>query len=220
MKNIIEDFFKAYCSDDTNVTAVYRNVPKEMMASAVSESGWFSWTPIKGTLDYDDYKKVEQKFNVVFPKSFIEWHKTYFFLSCDCSIIRLPFSDPGKPIGEVIDELNNDMAKELIEMGLYPFGQDGNDGGPFVFDARLEVENNEFPIRFFDTGLNEVSEILFSSFPKLLECLTHFLTSNGPGGYEAIHDFFAIDPEGAGKTGVDYWLELANAMKWEYEQED
>jgi len=152
-----------------------------------------------------------RKFKVVFPESFVEWHKMYFFYDGDCSVVRLPYSVSSKPLCEIIDTVDNDLANELIKNELYPFADEGNDGGPLVFDGRITKENNEFPIRFYDHeyggDLEGLSEVIFSSFSKLLECLTHYIKEiQTRKSFEVIPEFFQIDPEGAGKTGIDYWL--------------
>jgi hypothetical protein len=47
----------------------------------------------------------------------------------------------------------------------------------------------------------------------LLECLTHFMRERkSRKEYEIVLDFFAIDPQGAGKTGVDYWLAWSRTL--------
>lgn len=213
MKNVIENFFAAFFKKD--LQGVFTpNTPKEMMASEVDEYGWFFWKPIKGALTYEDYEQVEKKFNVSFPKSFIEWHKSYFFLDGDFMFVSLPSSLPTEPLSKLTDELDYDLAKELIEMKLYPFGSDGI--YIFVFDAREDKVDNEFPIRvydhdFYDSDSPEVAlgEIVFSSFSKLLECLTYFLNDEERPIEEVIPEFFKIDPEGAGKTGRSFWMALA-----------
>lgn len=58
---------------------------------------------------------------------------------------------------------------------MYPFAAEGNDAGPLIFDGRIKVVNNEFPIRVYEQefggNLDGLSEIIFSNFSKLLECL-------------------------------------------------
>lgn len=216
-EKIINDFFKQFFNQE--LTTVFKEqTPKDMMASIVSDSGWHNWKPINGILKAIDYQGIEKKFKVKFPESFIEWHKLYFFLDCDCALLRLPHSFPNEPLKEIIDILNNDLAENLIAIKIYPFGDEGNDTGPLVFDGRKEMINNEFPIRFFDydyyDDIEGLSEIIFSSFPKLLECITYFLREvKTRKVYEIIPDFFSIDPSGAGKTGVDYWLAQAAMAK-------
>lgn len=208
----MRDFFNAYfrCS---SLSSVYIEAvtPKDMMASPVDEDGWYLWKPIKGTLVERDYYNLEQQFGIIFPKSFIKWHKQYFLLDCSCQLMGLPISSPTEPLQQIIDNLDYSLAKDLIEAKLYPFGDEGNDAGPLVFDGRYEVEDNEFPIRVYDHeyggDLEGLSEIIFSSFPKLFECFTHYIKElENRKNFEIIPDFFHIDPEGAGKTGVDYWL--------------
>ncbi|MGM9476103.1 hypothetical protein ACS5PU_06725 [Pedobacter sp. GSP4] len=143
-----------------------------MMTSPVDEEGWYIWKPIKGTLIDSDYQKVEHKFGIKFPKSFVEWHKQYFFLDCSCQLIDLPVSSPNEPLQQIIDNLDYSLAEDLIEAKLYPFGDEGNDAGPLVFDGRYEVENNEYPIRVYDHDyggdIEGLSEIIFSSFRNAL----------------------------------------------------
>jgi hypothetical protein len=216
-EKIINDFFKQFFNQE--LSAVFKEqTPKDMIASTISDSGWHNWKPINGTFTVVDYQKIETKYKVKFPESFIEWHKLYFFLDCDCSLVRLPHSFPNEPLKEIINVLNNDFAENLIAIKVYPFGDEGNDMGPLVFDGRKEMTNNEFPIRFFDYDyygdIEGLSEIIFSSFLKLLECITYFLEEVKTRKiHEIIPHFFSIDPEGAGKTGVNYWLAQANMAK-------
>ncbi|MNY56993.1 hypothetical protein D3C86_1931310 [compost metagenome] len=67
-----------------------------------------------------------------------------------------------------------------------------------------------------------MSEIIFSSFRKMLTCLTHFLTEiEKRKRFEVFADFYEIDPEGAGATGKEYWeswiaMERANFEEFGY----
>lgn len=212
MNKIINEFFITYFKY-SSFSRVYveGKTPKKMIDSSVDVEGWYTWKPITGTLNEIDYHHVEQKFGVKFPKSFIEWHKQYFFLDCSCQLFGLPVSSPNEPLQNIIDNLDYDLANELVETKLYPFGDEGNDAGPLVFDGRYEVDNHEYPIRVYDHeyggDLEGLSEIIFSSFPKLLECFTHYIRElKTRKNFEIIPDFFQIDPTGAGKTGIDYWL--------------
>ncbi|WP_333889230.1 hypothetical protein [Sphingobacterium siyangense] len=209
MTDNIEQFFNAYLTRD--VSSVYtEDVPKEMMASEVNEDGWYEWKLIPGSLSNDDYKKVAAEFGTSLPISFIEWHKRYFFADCDCSIVRLPHSLPSQPLAEITANLDWYLAEQLIPLGLIPFANEGNDTGPLVFDTRGSFETNDYPIRVYDHeydgDLDGLSEIIFSSFNKMLACLTHFLNeTNTRKNFEVIADFYTIDPNGAGSTGQSYW---------------
>jgi hypothetical protein len=103
---------------------------------------------------------------------------------------------------------------------------EGNDAGFLVFDGRLPKENNEFPIRVFDYMLEELDglgPIIFSSFSKLLACLIYYMKEiKTMPDFEIIPQFLAIDPEGAGKYGTDYWMGWANMQKdnYEYDKEN
>ncbi|WP_293304476.1 SMI1/KNR4 family protein [Pedobacter sp. UBA5917] len=213
MNEIIHNFFKAYFKySDFSLGYDEEKTPKNMINSSVNQSGYYIWKPIDGTLADEDYYSIEQKFNIKFPKSFIEWHKQYFFLDCSCQLMGLPISSPTEPLQQIIDNLDYSLAKDLIDAKLYPFGDEGNDAGPLVFDGRYEVANNEYPIRVYDHeyggDLDGLSEIIFSSFTKLLECFTHYIQElKSRKNFEIIPDFFQIDPNGAGKTGIDYWLD-------------
>lgn len=221
MKDKIEAFFKAYWKK--GMKCVYTDkVPKRMMTTSVDKDGLFEWKLFQGSLTFDDYKKVEAKFNVTFPDNFIEWHKRYFFADCDCSIIRLPHSLPTKPLEQLIDHLDWDIPERLIPLGFIPFADEGNDAGPLVFDTRNSNDKKDFPIRVYDHeyggDLDGLSEIIFSSFDKMLECLIHFLTeTKSRKRYEVIPDFYTIDPDGAGSTGKSYWYSWTQMEKANFE---
>jgi hypothetical protein len=139
---IIEEFYKTLFSSANEMRTPYRKdlTPPEMMNSPVSEDGWFTWKAIPGTLRNESYHEVERKFKVIFPESFIEWHKKYYFLNCGTNLVNLPYSYPNKPLDEVIENLDYDFAKDLIAFKLYPFASDGNDGGVWAFDGRVKLE--------------------------------------------------------------------------------
>jgi hypothetical protein len=222
MKDIINNFFDSLFKYSTHRTVYVAQItPKNMMDSSVDNTGWYTWKPIAGTLIYTDYTKVEQKFKVRFPKSFIEWHKKYFFLDGSCFIVSLPCSYPTQPLQAVIDNLDNDLSEELIAQKLYPFATDDNDIGFFVFDAREDKTDNEYPIRLYDHeyggDLDGLSEILFSSFTKLLECLTYAMENDSWPIHEKLAEFIRIDPDGAGKDGIDFWLERIAFEKENFE---
>jgi len=115
--------------------------------------------------------------------------------------------------------LLRNFSKHTIQ-GLIPFGNEGNDTGPLVFDARGRSNLNEYPIRVFDQyaeDLHNLGDVIFSSFPKLLECVTHFLNMTRGGlkkDFEIIQDFFLIDSEGAGTPGGKaYWNTWSQMMR-------
>jgi len=215
--NFVESFFKEYFKEDQ--MAVYtHDYPESMVASEVNSEGWFRWKPIRGTLNEEDYSKIQIKYDLHFPISFIQWHSAYFFPGCDLPFVRLPGSMPNAPLVELEEHLDYDLAKKLISESIFPFASEGNDTGPYVFDAREQVLNNEYPIRVYNFDYNGdlegLSEIIFSSFPKMLECLTHYLREiRKRPDFEIFPEFFAIDPFGAGKNGIDYWLSWAAVCK-------
>ena len=226
MTALITEFFKTYLEAFPNKIVFSKDSPVEMMLSPKDQDGWFEWKLIKGNLTDDDYKKIEDEFKITLPRSFVQWHQEYFFLDCDLSILRLPSSNPNLPLKDIRKNLDWLIAEQLIPQKLYPFGDEGNDGGPLVFDGRSSLRDNEFPIRFYDHefggALEGLSEIIFSSFGKLLECLTHYLSElKTRKDFEIIPDFFKIDPTGAGLTGVVYWSNWAEMLKANfYEFED
>jgi len=222
MKDIIEEFFTAYWTP--GMKSVYTDkISKEMMISTVDNDGWYEWKLIPGNLTPDHYRKVEAKFKVTFPDNFIEWHRRYFFTDCDCSIIRFPNSLPTQPLKELENLLDWDIPRQIIPLELVPFADEGNDAGILIFDTRNKTNKSDFPIRVYEYEheghLNGLSEIIFSSFSKLLECLTHYLIETKHKKYfEVIPDFYEIDPTGAGFTGISYWNDWIEMEKANYEE--
>lgn len=219
-KNLTKEFFNAYWHSGMK-TVYLDKIPKEMLTGKVDDKGWVEWRPIQGRLRVDHYRQVEKNFSIKLPESFIEWHKAYFFLDGDCSIIRLPMSIPTEPLKEIRENLEWNL--ELLDQGFIPFGYEGNDTGPLVFDTRQKLKFGEYPIRVYDQYAGEMdclSEVIFSSFPKLLQCITHFLKMMPiKKNFEIIPDFFLIDSEGAGsKGGKAYWSSLAQMLKANYKE--
>src|SRR4051812_23266484 len=101
-----QTFIDAYLKVFPNKTVYTDRFPEEMKASQKDDEGWIEWKPIEGTLQENDYNAIERSYSVVYPKSFINWHKSFFFLDGDCSILRLPSSSPKQPLEELIRNLN------------------------------------------------------------------------------------------------------------------
>jgi hypothetical protein len=216
-------FLDAYLSVFPNKTVYTEDFPNEMKASQRDSEGWIAWKPIKGTLQENDYTEVEKVFDILFPKSFINWHKAYFFLDGDCSIIKLPASNPMRPLEDIKKTLDWYIPQQLIPQKLYPFAYEGSDIGPLVFDGRQPMSENDFPVRVYDQefggDIEGLSDIIFSSFGKLLECVTYYLTEKRKRkDFEIIPEFFQIDPSGAGNGGVDYWLNWASMLKANFKE--
>ena len=223
MTDFNQTFFEAYLRVFPNKIVYTDNFPIEMKGSEKDEEGWIEWKPIRGTLEESSYHQIEKNLGALFPQSFINWHKSFFFLDGDCSILRLPYSNPSQPLEEIKRHLNWFIPEQLIPQKIYPFGDEGNDIGLLIFDGRKSAADNEFPIRFYDNeyggDLNGLSEIIFSSFTKLLECVAHYLTElQTRRNFEIIPDFFKIDANGAGSTGIDYWLSWSSMQKANFEE--
>ena len=222
MTELTEKFFQAYRTQGMKCVYTHK-VPREMMQSGIDRNGWYEWKLVKGTLSVDEYRKIETEFNVILPDNFIEWHKQFFFADCDCSLVRLPCSLPTRPLEDLISTLDWEIPKRLIPLGLIPFAAEGNDSGPLVFDQRKAKNNIDFPIRVYDHDyggdLEGLSEVIFSSFSKMLECLTHFLVATRKRKrFDVISDFYKIDPTGAGSTGKYYWQSWIEMEKANYEE--
>lgn len=212
----IKDFFEAFSQVAFFKMPYREGMAEEMLVSKEDRDGWVEWKLTAGTLQRRDYREVEKKYDVHFPESFVDWHMAYYFFDCDTPFVRLPASNPKKPLEAITDNL--DWAALLIKQKLYPFADEGNDTGPLVFDARQPAENNEFPIRVYDHEymgiLDGLSPVIFSSFTKLIECVTHYFRNcEKKPQSEVIKDFLTIDPDGAGSTGKEYWKRWAERLK-------
>jgi hypothetical protein len=218
MDRIIENFFNQFFKKEIFIATYQDGVtPKSMMNSSVDVDGYYNWKPIKGTLKEAVYEKLQTDFKVKFPKSFISWHQRYYFFGQDCSIIKLPASLPHRPLQELSFILNHEISTQLAKLKLCPFAYDKHPNRLFVFDTRTTVADQEYPIRIYEgngSDLHGLSEVIFSSFSKLLECLTYLLEEvNNRKVHEIIPGFFCIDPKGAGASGISYWTEVVQLEK-------
>ena len=207
-ETLIKQFFEAYSKVALFNTPYTDDMPLEMLTSEQDKDGWVEWKLIDGTYTVNDYREIENKYDIRLPQSFIDWHKAFHFFDCSSPFLYLPNSLPNNQLRDITQNL--DWAGELIKQNIYPFANEGNDTGPLVFDARESNIDNEFPIRVYDheyfESLEGLSPIIFSSFIKLIECMCHYYKNilQKPK-QEIISDFFTIDPIGAGDTGVGYW---------------
>lgn len=211
-------FFAAYLAAFPPRTVYTDDVPASLMASAEDEEGWFTWQLAPGTLPESAYHELAQAYGLQLPPSFTDWHRAYYFLDGDCGLLRLPISNSARLLADLEKEWKWEATQQLIAQRLYPFAQEGNDSGPLVFDGRAAGAGPEFPIRVYDHeygGRPEgLSEVIFSSFGKLLECLTHYCREiQTRSRAEVILDFLQLDPAGAGSTGAGYWRSWAAMMK-------
>jgi hypothetical protein len=84
MTNLNQAFIEAYMKVRPNKTVYSDNFPEEMKASEEDEEGWIEWKPLTGTISESAYHEIEKSYNVLFPVSFVNWHKAFFFLDGDC----------------------------------------------------------------------------------------------------------------------------------------
>lgn len=218
MNRVIENFFNQFFKKNLFIALYQEGItPKSMMNSTVDVDGYYNWKPIKGTLKAIAYEKLQREFKVTLPKSFISWHQRYYFFGQDCKIIKLPCSLPNRPLQEISFLLSHEISTQLTNLELCPFAYDNYPNRLLVFDTRTAVADQEYPIRIYEgngSDLYGLSEVIFSSFSKLLECLTYLLEEvNERKVHEIIPNFFCIDPKGAGSTGIGYWTEIIELEK-------
>lgn len=106
---------------------------------------------------------------------------------------------------------------------LIPFANESNDAGTLVFDIRNASGKEDFPIKVYDHeyggDIEGLTEIIFSSFRKMLTCLTHFLTEiEKKKRFEVFADFYEIDPDGAGAIGKEYRESLIAMERANFEE--
>ncbi len=189
---LIDKFFQAYSNYEVSLSG--------------QNSRWKYW---KSETGEKDYQKLEEGLQIVLPDSYKQWHARYNFSKIDLPMLRIAESDPN--LASLAQEYNADLPPILAENQMYVFGDEGNDVGPLVFDGRMAVPGNEFPIRVYDheyvDGYPEgMGKVIFSNFTKMVECLICFLEESPKNGLgNAIRSFYDIDPEGAGNEGRDYW---------------
>ena len=188
----MDQFFEAYARYETETLGQYS-----------------TWSYSLSTGIEKDFSTLERQFHTVFPDSHKQFYERYNFSEIEIPLLRLTGSDPH--LSNLATEYNWDLPKRLTDNQLYVFGDGGNDIGPLVFDGRIPKSGNEFPIRMYDHEFTDgapeaLTEILFSSFTKMIECLLHYLEEGPKTGYNAaIRQFLDIDPEGAGSEGREFW---------------
>lgn len=189
---LIDQFFEAYM--------LYANETRGQDAQ---------WRYLPSTRGEKNYSALEQELGIVLPDSYKQWHGQYDFPKIEFPMLNLFGSN--RNLSLLASEYDWDLPPLLAGNQLYIFGDEANDVGPLVFDGRDATPGNEFPIRvydheFIDGEPEALSEIIFSSFTKMVECLLHYIKASPESGHgTSIRQFYDIDPEGAGSQGREYW---------------
>lgn len=228
MHPIDEAFFRAY-ERAHRPLRIFRTAsrPEDMMLGPVDAHGYCEWCfkPCTTSLDpiFSQYACAAGK---ELPPSFQRWYASMFTLDLDCSIIRLPINPSNAPGTGLLRQIMPESPwwTRPLELGLLPFGNDGNDEGPLCFDTRNGGDPDHWPITFWvhDDPQAEIGPVLFSSFDALLQGCTAYLeclanlqacaAQDDPWQdriCECFAPLMAADPQGAGTAGKEYWESIA-----------
>jgi len=208
---LVEEYFESFFRGVNCYFPSSGKLPEEIIDS-ISDDGWIKWKLLKSKVSFS-----EEKIDIEYPELFKKWLTSYYTLTSDIGILRLPTFNILNPFKDLNDLIDFGNSIGILEKQLIPFGDECNDVGPLVFD--LNYPNK--PIRFYETqffGSDEgIGPIIFSDFESLLKCSISFMNNYDKIGYNAINYFFEIDPKGAGESGKGYWKFIIeqNQQYWE-----
>ena len=214
MTDSLKDFFAVYTTRFSPLRCVFTpDLPPEMLVSQRPDaSGWVEWRMLPQPCQNPiNFALLENEAASRLPKSFKAWFQNYYTLDVDVGIVRLPACPLNNPLKDLKYQVveSGYYSKRCKELGLIPFGDEKLiDAGPLCFDTREPVRDDEWPVVYWDHEYDQTSEEIgpriFSSFPKLIKCCTHFLQEN-KSARDLVRDLYRIDPEGAGGPGRAYW---------------
>jgi hypothetical protein len=137
------------------------------------------------------------------PELFTGWLRSRHTLQVDCGILRLACSPPATPFAD-LEELLEWDAPPIRARQLFPIGDEQVlNAGPLCLDMR---KKGEPAVVYWDAGEEQVSATVFSSFEALLRGATYAMEHPGTlQDGQALEEFLALDPDGAGGPGAAYW---------------
>jgi len=210
MKALIDRFFEAFQRDPARLLIPrIPDLPRDMLAAETAPPPWAAWQVVPGRVSVQTWREWEEAHGVHLPESFQNFFLSRHTLSLDCGLLRLACSPSNSPFSDLEELLEWDVA-EIRNRQIFPIGDETlRDAGPLCLDLR--DRKAEPPVVYWDGNSETIPPPVFSSFPKLLECLAFALENdlNVLQDEALLEQYLALDPEGAGGTGRPYWREAA-----------
>lgn len=194
--DLITEFFKAYYEDMTDY--FFEFPTDKMLEEKVTKDNFIEWILTPTKIKLSDYEPLEKKLGETIPLIFKKWYSRHYSPepgSLDTRIIFLPVPTQEDLFSELEGSLlgYGDSYQDIRDLNLIPFGSDANARGAICFDASdKSINPNDYPIVLFEYDTWDKSEIAFSNFEKMLECIID-LTKVG-----STENFAKIDPKAGG----------------------
>jgi hypothetical protein len=208
MSEVIDRFWKAFLLDPARRRIPRtQEVPPEMLEDEVLDPPWCRWRLMNGRTSRAAVKEWEESLGWRLPGVFWDWFLSKQTLQVDCGILRLACAPPATPFSDLEELLEWDLPLIRTKQ-LFPIGDEGlRNAGPVCLDLRAKAEA---PVVYWDGWDEAVSEPIFSSFERLLEGAAFAMENPDVLRNATLLDgFLALDPEGAGRTGEEYWRSVA-----------
>jgi len=188
-------------------------VPNEMRDGSIPARGdWIGWQAIPSTVTSEDLDVLESELGLVFPPLYRDFLQYMHFFGLTEFGVRFEQHLPGEWIKK-LRRLYSWYREQITRMHLLPIGDESMmDAGPVCFDTRARDDDGDCPIVFWDhewVGSDREVQPMFSSFGKILQCLTIVASADSIGTKTDdgrwMQAFLTADPTGAGGPARDYW---------------
>ena len=191
LEQLIEDFYRLNYSEKNTPfifnAKTWAGNPSDMIVSEEPEYRRVEWKLKYHRPDINpQFEELEKHIGHNLPYSFKLWQSRYFTLNGFAHLLYLPISPSNYPLYGLKSEI---VSWSKDTPGLIPFGGERNGDGPICFDVREAVENDDYPIVYWDHDTRDewrISPPIFSSFSKLLECCVYFLSGDSTPTFRGV----------------------------------
>lgn len=205
------------------MTSPANDVPPAMLDSALCPwAGYVYWAPVRSTLTEGVLDGFEREAGVALPRPYRALLLDRHFDSLQLLGIEFAAHSIDHWRSTLL-ELYQAAHDRTVARGFVPFASDRlADAGYVCFDTRIRSEADDCPVVLWDWDrVGEQDEVrpLFSSSIAMFDAFDFVLREGFPWRYsqaaegtpallaqrELMRKFLAVDPQGAGATGLSWW---------------
>ena len=157
ISDFLENYYDKLVEKKLNKVVV---APKAMIIdNSEDEEGWIEWKPAESKITRDDIKKIEEKYNIIISKQYINYILLKQFMDIQIKEYTLYGINEFNTLEKIISLFPNN----ILSFGFFPIGH--------INDTDYLAFNNDGQVVRLSYDNYSLVEILFDDFNSLIEYL-------------------------------------------------